>query len=317
MKTSLELFRHAIEHYVAAEKDAEGQEHNSRLAVLHLAHAIELAAKACLLNHNHDIYRKSGVTLNSHEAFQGLKKVWGIPDAENVPHNARVQLLIDERNGIQHRYGAVDAITMKYHMETGFAFMGEVLSREYDVDLDAHLHEQLPPEIVRACALIGPAETAEDAPAEEGHALSKADATRFGYLNIVDGLERRVDEAAKRLIVEYGGEAYSRWSSGTSYLALVLKFILLKADGHPDSEVLAKALRVLNVKRNRVMHAGALDVDEGLGALAKAADKIHAIIGAMPAEFEKVIRDSIEGSIRKHMRESAGPDAGTPPPTED
>jgi len=140
MKTSLELFTHAIEHFI------KGDETDCRLSVLHLAHALELAVKACLVNHNISIYEKDNRTLSIHNSFRLLKAAWNLPPEDEVPHKARVELLIDERNAVQHRYGTIDFQTMQYHMRTAYDFMQVVLQIEYAIDIRDLMLELLPEE---------------------------------------------------------------------------------------------------------------------------------------------------------------------------
>jgi hypothetical protein len=145
MKTALELFVHAIEHYSGrTPKDC-------RLAVLHLAHAVELAAKSVLVKHNVPIYLDERRTMTTRGTFDKLGEIWG---ATPAPHLARVELLIDERNAIQHRYGTIDDVTIDYHMETAFLVMAEVLGRDYGADLHQFVRDAVEEQVWRACRFV-------------------------------------------------------------------------------------------------------------------------------------------------------------------
>lgn len=77
---------------------------------------MELALKAALVVHNRSIYGNDpGRTLSNSEAIKSLGRAW---DADHLPHSARAELLFEERNTIQHRYGAVDEATTDFHMES-------------------------------------------------------------------------------------------------------------------------------------------------------------------------------------------------------
>lgn len=153
MKTSLELFRHAIEHYVS-DSDSD-----RRIAVLHLSHALELAVKACLVNNNYSIFAEGNNTLSFRQCLVKLKKVWNLSDDNQIPYRARIELLADERNGIQHRYGTVDPRTMQHHMETSYLFFKEVMKREYSTNLDEFLVDYLPGDVAKKFAFIGQKDT--------------------------------------------------------------------------------------------------------------------------------------------------------------
>lgn len=114
-----------------------------KLAVLHLAQAVELTVKAALVEQNISIYEKGGRTLNTHDARDKLAATWGGP----IPMAARVELLIDERNAIQHRYGNVDDLALDYHLETAVVFVREILREDFDVDLDGLIRAALPEKV--------------------------------------------------------------------------------------------------------------------------------------------------------------------------
>ena len=105
---------------------------------------MELAVKAALVEKNVSIYEKNNRTLNTHDALQQLAKVWGI---ERIDGQSRLELLLDERNAIQHRYGAVDDITLDYHMQTAFDILKEILTREFDTDLGDWIRDKLDPRL--------------------------------------------------------------------------------------------------------------------------------------------------------------------------
>ncbi len=137
----MEIFIHAIEHYVKR----SGKD--NRLTVLHLAHAIELAIKASLLRHNQSIYENEKYTVTARDGLKRLKRHWQISRDAEVPMRARIELLIDERNTLQHRYGDIDLITLDYHMETAFHFMAEVLDRDYNTNIHDLMRDKLSQDI--------------------------------------------------------------------------------------------------------------------------------------------------------------------------
>lgn len=134
-----------MEHYVG------GSDTDYRMAVLHCANSVELAAKAVLVKNNHPIFESPGKSITSHKAMEQLATVWGVP---RVPWLARLQVLIDERNAIQHRYGTLDDVTMDYHMNGTTAFLQEVLTREFSTDIHELSRQALPEDVWNKCRFI-------------------------------------------------------------------------------------------------------------------------------------------------------------------
>jgi hypothetical protein len=147
MKSALEVLCHSIEHFVA------NSPRDYRLAVLHLAQAVELSAKAILVEHNEPIYdaRNESKTLTWRQCLERLGTLWNL---ERAPQMARLELLIDERNGMQHRFGTVDSLTIDYHMGSVFAFFEILMNREFGADLDTFLRENLAEDVWRRCRYI-------------------------------------------------------------------------------------------------------------------------------------------------------------------
>jgi uncharacterized protein YutE (UPF0331/DUF86 family) len=147
MKSALEVLCHSVEHFVTATPK------DDRLAVLHLAQTVELAAKAILVEHNTSIYdaRNENKTLTWRQCMERLGQLWGLDPA---PQFARLELLIDERNAMQHRFGTVDRLTIDYHMGTVFLFFEDLMNREYGADLHGFLRETLPLDVWTRCRYV-------------------------------------------------------------------------------------------------------------------------------------------------------------------
>lgn len=144
LRNSLELLGHAVEHYVG------GSPKDWRIAVQLLWQSCELAAKDVLVHENVPIVDNTGKFLSGRVCIAKVGDVWGVG---TTPRLAEIDLLRDERNAIQHRYGTIDEYTMDYYMEIAFAFATEVLKRQ-GLDLHEHLRRELPTEIWRACRFI-------------------------------------------------------------------------------------------------------------------------------------------------------------------
>jgi hypothetical protein len=90
-----ELLAHAIELYF------EGTERKYKFVILHLANAIELILKDRIIDSGSSIYKSSSTTtISIWDAFTILDKA-GV----NTQERPIIELLIDDRNTIRHRFG--------------------------------------------------------------------------------------------------------------------------------------------------------------------------------------------------------------------
>ena len=88
--SAIELISHSIEIYT------EGDKRKFKFVILHLANAIELILKDCLIDEGVSIYEpKSSRTINIWMSFEKLDKV-----AINIPERPIIELLVDDRNTI-------------------------------------------------------------------------------------------------------------------------------------------------------------------------------------------------------------------------
>ena len=189
MKSALEVLGHSIEHFVA------GSTKDHRLAVLHLAQSVELAAKAVLVEHNIPIYdaKDGSRTLPWRQCMTHLAGIW---DVQVSPQLARLDLLMDERNAMQHRFGTVDQLTIDYHLGSVFRFMEELLNREYGADLHEFLRTSLSAEVWRRCRYVKDETRAKIERAET--LVASGDATS-GLLEAFSALDSATQAKARRL----------------------------------------------------------------------------------------------------------------------
>lgn len=148
--SAVELLAHAVELY------SQGNERRYKFVILHLANAVELILKDRLVDKGVSIYlQRKPQTIGIWEAFDELQKV-----SVQITERPVMELLIDDRNTIQHRFGFPDAETVFYYLEQTIAFFKRFLSEEYGVDISEVLKLHLSQEDL---ALIGLAEGVEDA----------------------------------------------------------------------------------------------------------------------------------------------------------
>lgn len=239
MVSNSPILRFALEVLERGLTDAVSERpRDGKMAVLALAQTVELVVKASLVEANIPIYTKDNKTIVIHEGLTQLAQHLGI---ERLPMHARIQLLVDERNAIQHKYGSVDQVTLDYHLDTVFQFLRDVLATQFDLDLDAWLREESDPEVVKKLRFVLPAPATAletTAPAE-----SKELSATIEFISAFVAFETVV-----RTVLENGGLDASQMGSS---LDLVMKALGNVDD--PDAELL-KALPKVYKLRNSVIH---------------------------------------------------------------
>lgn len=144
-----ELLAHAVELYT------EGNERKFKFVILHLANSVELILKDRLIDKGVSIYvPKQSQTIGIWKSLEELQNV-GVHIAEKPV----IELLVDDRNTIQHRFGFPNAETVYYYIEQVVAFFKRFLDEQYGVALVDVLKLYLDDS---ALALIGLVDRVED-----------------------------------------------------------------------------------------------------------------------------------------------------------
>jgi hypothetical protein len=123
--SAVELLAHATELYT------QGNERKYKFVILHLANAIELILKDCLIDKGVSIYvPKRPLTIDIWDAFEKLEGV-----NITIPERPVIELLVDDRNTIQHRFGFPNADAVYFYLEQVVAFFKRFLNDQYGVNL--------------------------------------------------------------------------------------------------------------------------------------------------------------------------------------
>lgn len=142
--SSLELLSHSIEIYT------EGKSKKFKFIILHLANAIELILKDRLIDKGISIYCKGGnQTINIWKAFEDLEQQ-GI----TIKERPIIEILIDDRNTIQHRFGFPNGDSVYYYIESVIGFFKRFLNEQYNVNLIEALESHLSRENLKFIGLI-------------------------------------------------------------------------------------------------------------------------------------------------------------------
>lgn len=142
--SAVELLAHATELYT------QGNEQKYKFVILHLANAIELILKDRLIDKGLSIYvPKRPLTIDIWDAFEKLEGV-----NITIPERPVIELLIDDRNTIQHRFGFPNADAVYFYLEQVVAFFKRFLNDQYGVNLTDVLNLYIPQEDLEILGLI-------------------------------------------------------------------------------------------------------------------------------------------------------------------
>ena len=132
-QSSFDLFSLSIEHFNL------GTERDRKFVIMHLANAVELIFKDLMLDLGLSIYKNPKETVTITGSIDCLSKEKNI----TIPHLNKLELLIDERNALQHRYGFPNELTTIFYMEATYDFFKEFLHQNYNLDIEKVLEDFL------------------------------------------------------------------------------------------------------------------------------------------------------------------------------
>ncbi len=123
--SAIELIAHGTELYTQANPK------KYKFIVLHLANAIELILKDKIIDLGHSIYKDKGSqTIGIWESFKILEA-----SKINILEKPVIELIVDDRNTIQHRFGFPNAESVFYYLQQTVLFFTRFLNEHYGVDL--------------------------------------------------------------------------------------------------------------------------------------------------------------------------------------
>jgi len=121
----MELLGHSFSHFNST------KELDRKLVILHLANAVELILKDLLLDYGESIYKGPKETITIHGCIKSLQD-----KGFNIPYLNKIELLIDERNALQHRFGSPNKLTTIFYMNISQDFFKDILKSHYGQNYD-------------------------------------------------------------------------------------------------------------------------------------------------------------------------------------
>ena len=149
-QSAMELLGHSFSHF------NDSKELDRKLVILHLANAVELILKDLVLDSGQSIYKGSKETLSIHGCITALQSKGTI-----IPYLNKLELLIDERNALQHRFGSPNELTAIFYMNIAQAFFKDILKDHYDQDYEELVAQFVDPKELHAFRMREPNDDAE------------------------------------------------------------------------------------------------------------------------------------------------------------
>lgn len=235
--SSLDLLAHACEHYLS------GQERDRRFVILHLANAIELLLKDRLLDLQISIYENPKQTKSITKVLGDLEK-----HKVTVPQKHIIELLIDERNTIQHRFGSPNSVMVKYYFDNSLRFFEEFMNDAFGLELHEYLSNLLDETML---GYIYPLSESSKDILLQARLVAKIHPSS-SILTAWMELEKKVSELRKILEKQSKkDESWFRYPASPFLRHLLREYMTWTS----DSEKLRRDIVHLSVIRNRITHA--------------------------------------------------------------
>lgn len=255
-QSSLELVGHSISHYNAAD------ELDRKLVILHLANAVELILKDLALDAGSSIYKQGNTkeTVSIHKAIESL-----VDAGIEIPQFNKMELLIDERNSLQHRFGSLNELTTTFYMNAALEFFKCVLTDNYGLDPDETLSQFTPSDQL---ALLGLKHSSDEDELDNLSKLAMVHPTG-AMLALASHLERTLRDKLQ----EYDVDGY--WLRRGVFLHLPRT---LAAFGFELDQNMVQEFDSIRLLRNQTAHGRAEPSTPDVTSAIASAKKIVALI---------------------------------------
>lgn len=126
LRSALEVLEHSLWHFFRSETTPD-----MRLALLHLDQSIELLLKERVLQGGKSIFKNPKETISMWGAYDILEKELKC----TIPEKPQLELLHDERNSIQHKYGNPSPDDAIFHFKNALKFIKRFCKQEIKIDI--------------------------------------------------------------------------------------------------------------------------------------------------------------------------------------
>jgi hypothetical protein len=138
LRSAFEVLNHGLWHFFRSDTSTD-----LKFAIMHVDQAIELILKECVRAGGKSIYKNPKETIT----------IWGAYDIlaglnVHIPERPDLEMLHEERNSIQHKYGNPNPEDAAFHIDKAMKFIRRFLNEELKIDLKDHVSaeflDQLP-----------------------------------------------------------------------------------------------------------------------------------------------------------------------------
>lgn len=126
MRSAFEVLEHGLWHFTRSDTTVD-----MKFAIMHVDQAIELVLKERVRVGGQSIFKQGGKeTISIWKAYDILEEM-----EITVPERPDLEILHEERNGIQHRHSNPNPDDATFMVTSGVAFIHRFLDEELDVSL--------------------------------------------------------------------------------------------------------------------------------------------------------------------------------------
>lgn len=243
--SSLELLAHATEIYT------QNNQKKFKFIILHLANAIELILKDRMIDKGISIYCKGGSqTISIWKAFDDLEQQGII-----ICERPIIEILIDDRNTIQHRFGFPNGDCVYYYLENVVGFFKRFLDEEYSVNLAEALETHLSKENIKFLGLIN------DNPKGDGEKVILEQLMKISPKSAVLEIYNLIQNEFSEIISPFdmSNIIAKRPIIKNPFLGKLL--FMMEQDGYANKGIKGKFIK-LQEGRNRAAHSSINDIDK-------------------------------------------------------
>lgn len=129
LRSALEMLEHGLWHYFRSDTSTD-----LKFALLHVDQAVELLLKERVRSGGKSIYKNPKETISVWGAYEILDQM-----KCRIPEKPDLELLHEERNGIQHKYGNPSPETATFLVDKAIRFIDRFLKDELDTRLRDHV----------------------------------------------------------------------------------------------------------------------------------------------------------------------------------
>jgi hypothetical protein len=126
LRSAFEMLEHGLWHFFRSNTTTD-----MKFAILHIDQAIELFLKERVRRGGKSIYKNPKETISIWEAYRILE----LELSCQIPEKPNLELLHEERNTIQHKYGNPDPEDTAFNVELAMQFIARFTKDELGIDL--------------------------------------------------------------------------------------------------------------------------------------------------------------------------------------